>query len=95
MHISRCYREQCCYVRQGRYLSSKKEFIQLSQRQSKLLLNKEYFSIFNRIKEYNLSSLNNRPNSDVSIKKDILKLKEIEVKEFGDSFLWNLVYATE
>ena len=31
-------------------------------------------------------------NSDErSIKKDILKLKEIELKEFGDSFLWDLV----
>lgn len=77
-------------------LSSKKEFIQLYQRQSQLLLNKEYFSIFNRIKEYNLSSSDNRANSDErSIKKDILKLKEIEVKEFDNSFLWNLVYADE
>lgn len=77
-------------------LSSKKEFIQLYQRQSKLLLNKEYFSIFNRIKAYNLSSSDNRANSDErSIKKDILKLKEIELKEFGDSFLWNLVYADQ
>lgn len=75
-------------------LSSKKEFIQLYQRQSKLLLNKEYFSIFNRIKAYNLSSSTTRANSDERlIKKDILKLKEIEVKEFGDSFLWNLLYA--
>lgn len=78
-------------------LSYKKKFTKLYQRQSKLLINKEYFSVFKRIKEYNSSTFREQPSqsNEHSIKKDILKLKEIELKEFGDSLLWDVVYADD
>lgn len=75
-------------------LSYKQQSTKFYQRQAKLLLNKEYFSVFQRIKAYNLSA-NTGLNSDGSIKKDILTLKEIELKQFGDSFLWNALYADQ
>lgn len=75
-------------------LSYKDKFAKLYQRQSKLLLNKEYFLVFKRIKDYNLSSFRDPSQSNEPlIKKDILKLKEIELKVFGDSLLWDVVYA--
>ncbi len=78
-------------------LSYKEKVSKLDQRQSKLLLNKEYFLALKRIKEYNLSTFRDQPSqsNQLSIKKDILKLKEIELKEFGNSLLWDVVYGNE
>lgn len=76
-------------------LSSKQKFLQLSQRQSRLLLNKEYFLVFKQIKSYNLSALENQNSGNkLLVKKAILK-KEIEIKEFGDLLLWDVVYANK
>lgn len=78
-------------------LSYKDEYIKLYQRLSALLLNKNYFSTFKRVREYNLFSPAQRLNSANKrrIEIDILKLKKIEVEEFGDSFIWNKMYADE